>query len=267
MNLNEMIEDEIRNGYGDLNAQAKVCQDIILRAIAKSSLSRNVTIKGGVVMRGKTNNVRRATQDIDIDFIRYSLSDESIELFVHKLNCIQGIKLERVGKIETLNQQDYQGKRIYIKVSDEENNSFVSKLDIGVHKKLEIEQEEFCFEVAMDEEGASLLINSNEQMFVEKLRSLLRFGFISTRYKDIYDMYYLSDKLNPKRLEICLETYIFKDPRMREKDIAGIIRRVSIVFADPSYQSRLASTDQRWLDEDIQIVLKKIESFLKSINK
>ena len=33
-NLNELIEKEIENGYGDANAQAKVCQDIILKAIA-----------------------------------------------------------------------------------------------------------------------------------------------------------------------------------------------------------------------------------------
>ena len=31
MNLNEMIEAEIENGYGDTNAQAKVCQDIKLQ--------------------------------------------------------------------------------------------------------------------------------------------------------------------------------------------------------------------------------------------
>ena len=73
MNLNEMIEAEIVNGYGDANAQAKVCQDIILKAIASGTLNRNVTIKGGVVMRSKTGNVRRATQDLDMDFIRYSL--------------------------------------------------------------------------------------------------------------------------------------------------------------------------------------------------
>ena len=30
----------------------------------KSTLSRNVTIKGGVVMRSITNNIRRATQDM-----------------------------------------------------------------------------------------------------------------------------------------------------------------------------------------------------------
>ena len=38
--------------------------------------------------------------------------------------------------------------------------------------------------IAYDDEGASLLINSNEQMFAEKLRSLLRFGALSSRYKD-----------------------------------------------------------------------------------
>ena len=82
MNLNEMIEAEIENGYGDTNAQAKVCQDIILKAIAASALSRKVTIKGGVVMRSKTGNIRRATQDLDIDFIRYSLSDDATDAFV-----------------------------------------------------------------------------------------------------------------------------------------------------------------------------------------
>ena len=39
-------------------------------------------------------------------------------------------------------------------------------------------------------------INSKEQMFTEKLRSLLKFGPNSTRYKDIFDMVYLSGKIS-----------------------------------------------------------------------
>lgn len=42
MNLNELIEKEIENGYGDTNAQAKVCQDLVLKAISQGSLNRNV---------------------------------------------------------------------------------------------------------------------------------------------------------------------------------------------------------------------------------
>ena len=65
-------------------------------------------------MRSKTNNVRRATQDLDIDFIKYSLADESIDAFIGKLNCLDGIKISRLGKIEELKQQDYSGKQVFI---------------------------------------------------------------------------------------------------------------------------------------------------------
>lgn len=57
-----------------------------------------------------------------------------------------------------------------------------SKIDIGVHKHLELEQEEYCFDVCMDDEGASLLKNSREQSVVEKLRDLLIFGVNDKRY-------------------------------------------------------------------------------------
>lgn len=57
---------------------------------------------------------------------------------------------------------------------------------ISIRKQ--IEQEEYCFDITYDDEGASLLINSNEQMISEKLRSLLKFGTFSTRFKDIYEL-------------------------------------------------------------------------------
>ena len=79
--LREMIARANADGYMDDNAEAKVCQDIILKALSESSLRRNATIKGGVVMRSISNNARRATQDMDIDFIRYSLDDDAIRLF------------------------------------------------------------------------------------------------------------------------------------------------------------------------------------------
>lgn len=47
LNIENLIENEISNGYGDINARAKVCQDIILKAISTGSLNKNVTIKGG----------------------------------------------------------------------------------------------------------------------------------------------------------------------------------------------------------------------------
>lgn len=220
-------------GYETDDAEARVCQDIVLKAISKSVLSRNVTIKGGVVMRSITNNIRRATQDMDIDFVRYSLSDESVEKFIAKLNCIEGITITKVGKIEELSQQDYKGKRVNVHIKDIHGNLIESKIDLGVHKHMEIEQEEYCFDIAFDNEGASLLINTREQMFAEKLRSLLKFGTFSTRYKDIYDM-------------------------------SDIIKRLEFVFCDEVYRNRVDKSDKRWLDADIDEVFNGILEYLNN---
>ena len=265
-NLQEMIGVVRGLGYdNEADIRARVCQDIVLEAISKSALSRNVTIKGGVVMRSVTGDIRRATQDMDIDFIRYPLTDGFINRFVNTLNCIDGILFKRVGAIEELSQQDYRGKRVFIKISDRYGNSIDSKIDLGVHNHLDIEQEEYCFDIAFSDEGASLLINSKEQMFSEKLRSLLKFGSFSTRYKDVYDMYYHSGNMNKGLLIQCFGTYIFNDTNMRENNMDDIVKRISAVFSDRRFINRLDTSDKRWLDDDIGLVTGTILDFLKSM--
>lgn len=96
VNIQKLIEEANENGYQGDKASAKVCQDIVLKALSVGPLSRNVTIKGGVVMRSKTNNVRRATQDLDIDFIKYSLSKISngVGKIVEKIPVISKSQLD-----------------------------------------------------------------------------------------------------------------------------------------------------------------------------
>ncbi|MEE0397377.1 MAG: hypothetical protein UDQ92_04380 [Lachnospiraceae bacterium] len=63
MNLLDEVDKIKKDGYSEANAEAKLCQDII-KAISQSSLNRNVTIKGGVVMRSLSKNSRRALQSM-----------------------------------------------------------------------------------------------------------------------------------------------------------------------------------------------------------
>ena len=139
--LREMINQARTDGYQDDNAEAKVCQDIVLKALSESSLCRNATIKGGVVMRSITGDSRRATQDMDIDFIRYSISDDAIQAFIQALDCLPDIHITQTGRITELRQQDYHGKRVFVRISDNTGDSIESKIDLGVHKHLQIEQE------------------------------------------------------------------------------------------------------------------------------
>ena len=263
--IREMIRQANADGYMDENAEAKVCQDVVLKALSESSFSRNATIKGGVVMRSISHDARRATQDMDIDFIRYSLSDESIGEFIQKLDCLEEIHIRQTGVITELKQQDYHGKRVFVVISDETGDSVESKIDLGVHKNLSIEQEEYCFDVACFDDGANLLINSKEQMFTEKLRSLLKFGPNSTRFKDIFDMCYLSDLMDRDRLMICLDTLIFNDPEMRENNTHDICRRVKNTFASGRYISRLSGSRKNWLGMEISDALEKLSSFLEAL--
>ena len=140
-NLEKLAAQYISEGYSELLAEARVCQDIVLKAISESPLNRNVTIKGGVVMRSITGDVRRATRDIDFDFIKYPIDEQAIKVFIRKLNVLEGITLQISGDIEELSQQEYRGKRIWVVIKDDAGHSMTTKMDLGVHKKIQIEQD------------------------------------------------------------------------------------------------------------------------------
>ncbi len=54
------------------------------------------------------------------------------------------------GRITELKHQDYHGKSIDIHIRDDNETVIKSKIDIGVHNNMNIEQEEYCFDVCFD---------------------------------------------------------------------------------------------------------------------
>lgn len=264
--LEKMAAGYRSEGYSQFLAEARVCQDIVLKAIAESPLSRNVTIKGGVVMRSITGNVRRATRDIDFDLIRYSIDEASIRTFMDKLNCLEGISIDISGPVEELSQHEYRGKRIRISIHDDHGSTFRSKIDLGVHKNIQIDQEEYCFDVCLDDDGASLLINSKEQIFAEKLRALVKLGTFSGRVKDIFDLCFLSESVDRKGLLKCLHTFILDDPEMWENDMQAVISRISKIFSDKEFIRTVESSGRdNWLGIRASIAFKKILTLLNSL--
>ena len=110
-----------------------------------------------------------------------------------------------------------------------------------------------------------------EQIFTEKLKSLLKLGFRSTRYKDLFDFYYLieNNKLDKEKLINCIDILIFKDETMRENTIQNIIDRMKGTLNSQRYRNNLNSPKVNWLEipieETIDIVLDYISSLEKSI--
>ena len=266
MNLYDEIERIKTEGYSEENAQSKLGQDIVLKAIADSGMARKATIKGGVVMRSLSGDSRRATQDLDIDFIRYSISDDSIRRFVEKLNCIDDLTIRLHGNIVPLNHQDYKGKRVFMTVTDLEGTVISLKMDLGVHKDLSIEQDEYAFDVGFQEDAVSLLINSPAQMITEKLKSIVRFGARDTRYEDVFDICYLSERVKMEQLKDCIQKYIFADDTLRSvSTMDELLSRVERTLSNPGYLNALHKSDKNWLDLSIDEIIEKDLAFFRSI--
>ena len=134
-----------------------------------------------------------------------------------------------------------------------------------MHTKVEVAQKEFKFDIITDRRGVRLLANSKEQMFAEKLKSLSRLGTLSTRYKDVYDMYYLSDKINRTVLKNYFGLYIYQDRKMRERTPDAIVGRLRAVFDDALFKRQLRNKKFAWIDVPSNVVTQRIIDFIRSV--
>ncbi len=221
-------------------------------------------------MHNISKDKRRATRDIDFDFIKYSLSVESIKEFIKKLNSVKdGISISINGNIENLHHQDYEGKRVNIILVDKNDYRIDSKLDIGVYKDFDIEQEEYCFDLTTINKSANLFINSKEQIFTEKLKSLLKFAYTSTRYKDVFDFYYLIKygNLSKDKLEKYIDKIILNDETLNVNSFDEIYKKLHQVFNSKRFVSNLNNIKVNWLDvssrEVINCILDFIQAFIQ----
>ena len=111
-----------------------------------------------------------------------------------------------------------------------------------------------------------ILVNSNEQIFAEKLRSLIKFKTVSTRFKDIADLYYLSDKVNTAKLRECVDTYILSDTELPQyNNVDDILKVLNVIASNKKYKKRVISSKQLWIDDDIDEMFSVIIHALEKI--
>ena len=267
MTLREQVNLLVGLGYKRLAAQAKVAHDVVLLAMHKSGFKAKSTIKGGVVMSSITHDIRRATMDMDIDFVHHSISKRSIELFVRGLNrAVEGIDIAIAGPIVDLKHEDYRGKRIFVTVTDSTTSRPLrTKIDVGVHTHDEMAQLEYNFEVVSSDEKAELQVNSNEQIFVEKLLSLLRHGIVSRRPKDVFDMYYLSSRVDLGVVRSYMSSLVYASTRCRERTKEDVLGSLQRTFSSKRYLSKLGSARVNWLGVSPKIATNAVIKLIASL--
>ena len=154
---------------------------------------------------------------------------------------------------------------IHLSLTDETGLSIETKIDFGVHTRLDVEQLERAFKVVVDDSRVSLLVNPNEQILVEKLKSLLRFGSATTRFKDIFDIYYLSRHVRRSDVKKLIKAYIFDDAKMRENCMPDILRSIGRIFGNKKFMRNLARPVNAWLDVPAEEATADINAFISSL--
>lgn len=97
MDLRQIRDAYIDDGLDFQSATARTCRDVVLTLISASRMAAHVTVKGGVVMQQISGDRRRATSDLDLDFVRYPMTDEAIHRFIRVLcPAAAGLRLSRV---------------------------------------------------------------------------------------------------------------------------------------------------------------------------
>lgn len=223
--LKECVNQYIKEGYNRNYAISKVCQDIITNRIYHSKYSDRITIKGGVVMFHLTNNIRRATVDIDMDLINMSIRAENIvNIFMElsKLDNIDGFKLSQDTLL--LNTQIIDG-------------------------------------------NIEFLVNPKEQIFIEKLIPILKFGPLSTRYRDIFDLYWLITEGNLDKDKILnyMKILIF-DNDIDIHETQELYNTVNLVLSEPMFISNL-SNNYNWTNANIDTILETIKDYLQNLEE
>lgn len=266
MNVDELVTKYKNLGNDFKNAKNLAAEEILITAISKSELLEHLTLKGGIVMYNITKNNRRVTKDIDFDLIHYSIDDESIEKFVFILNSTgKDFSFSINGTIDELNHEDYKGKRINLLIKDMDGGQLTIKLDIGVNTYNSISQNLIIFDFQNDGNTIRINANSANQIFSEKLLSLARHGVLSTRYKDLFDMYYLiSNSLIESQKVFEMLSLFLNNSTIKPNNIDELKSIIMFTLNDTEFLNLASKSFNRWIDVPIEEIANKIICFINS---
>lgn len=173
------------------------CQEEFLRKLSMSKYADNLVLKGGLFIYTLTNFESRAT--IDVDFLMRQLpnSIEEIEKIVLDILSVDTGNdfIELTAKaFETISpQRKYTGVSFQI-IGKIKNTRTPFSVDLGVGDIIVPKAEKRVIPVQLDEfTKPEISTYSLESTIAEKFDAMLQRLEMTSRMKDFYDIYYLSN--------------------------------------------------------------------------
>ena len=176
------------------------CQEEFLRRVSLSPYADNLVLKGGLLIYTLSNFESRAT--VDIDFLLRQLPND-IEQIQKILDVILAadtgndfITFSSQGFEEISLQRKYKGVSFQL-IGHIKNTKTPFNVDIGVGDIIVPKAEKRLLPIQLDTFAAPIIITySLESTIAEKFDALLQRLELTSRMKDIYDIYYLSNSFD-----------------------------------------------------------------------
>ena len=172
------------------------CQEEFLRRLASSRFAENLVLKGGLFIYTLTNFESRATVDIDFLLRQFPGTIEDIKRMVDEIIAVDSgndfITFSSRG-FETISpQRKYTGVSFQL-VGQIKNTRTPFDVDFGVGDVIVPSSQKRTIPVQLDGfDVPEILTYSLESTIAEKFDALLQRLELTSRMKDIYDIYYLS---------------------------------------------------------------------------
>lgn len=212
MQLKALLKD-LSSKYG-ITPQATLqmyCLERLLDRIAASRFRKHFVIKGGFLIASILGIGSRSTMDIDATVKGFSVCYENVDSIFKEICDIDiadqlTFSFERIEEIRE--KDDYLGLRVFIECRYGKMNVPLT-VDLTTGDTIIPREIEYMYKCVFDDKVIPVLAYPLENVFAEKLDTIVARGIANTRTRDFYDVYTLyamkKEEVNFETLRLALE--------------------------------------------------------------
>lgn len=196
----------------------------LLERISLSQYKNNFILKGGMLISAMLGIDSRTTMDMDTTIKGFTLTEENINKIMQEI-C--ELKIEdnvsfKINNTELIREDDdYGGYRITFEANYNNEMPVILKIDVTTGDKITYKEIEYEFSLMLEDRKIRVLSYNLETVIAEKFESIIKRGPLTTRIRDYYDIYMLTNTQSKNIGEKELKEAIKETSKHRES--IGII--------------------------------------------
>lgn len=194
------IKDLIRNQAKGDSSKAQMlfrhfAMERLLERLSVSAYSDDFIIKGGMLISSLIGIEERMTRDIDATMRGHDLNPENMAQILGEVSSIDigdGFSFDLGEPTEIMEDSEYGGIRIPITASIEKSKT-TFKIDISTGDAITPGAVEYKYKLMFEDRSIVLRSYNTETALAEKLETILSLAAQTTRMRDFYDIWALTE--------------------------------------------------------------------------